>query len=205
VTASTFTHRPAVPGETWRYRVTAVSDATESAPSNEVSVVIPAVTPNAIDELAPGHWYEVPSSKLRGSSAALTAADFPWLGQGEGLSGIINDWSSGAFDTQRDRLYFSGGGHNGYFGNEVYGFDLRTLAWVRLTNPDPVTGECPARELGVNCATHTYDGLEYLPPPFDRFMAVGWDGWHQSTPTAGRPTPTSRRRAPEPVRTAPTT
>ncbi len=182
VTAPTFTHRPAVPGEIWTYRVTALKDdGAESAPSNEVSVTIPAETAGPLQSLQPGHWYEIPNSHLRGSKAALTSADYAWLGQGEGLSGIMNDWSSGAFDTQRDRLYVSGGGHNGYFGNEVYGFDLRTLAWVRLTEPNPVTGECPAPELGVNCATHTYDGLEYLPLPFDRFMAVGWDGWTQNT------------------------
>jgi hypothetical protein len=94
----------------------------------------------------------------------------------------MNDWSSVALDTQRDRLYISGGGHNGYYGNEIYGFDLRTGAWLRLTDPDPVRAgeECPDRALGVNCAVHTYDGLEYLPPPFDRFLAIGWDGWPQT-------------------------
>ncbi len=127
-------------------------------------MTIPAQLKGPIDALAPGSWYEVPGSKL--SDTALTAKDYPWLGQGEGLSGLMNDWSSGALDTQR------------------YGFDLRKLGWARLTDPDPLSApgaECPDKSLGVPCATQTYDGLEYLPPPFDRFLVVGWDGWPQTT------------------------
>ena len=177
-----FAHRPVVPGETYTYTVTALTDeGDESLPSNPVTVTIPNPQPDALSGLAAGHWYEFPDSNLR--AAALTPATHPWLGMGEGISGIMDDWSSGALDTQRDRLYISGGGHNGYYGNEIYGFDLRTGAWLRLTDPDPVSpgAECPDRALGVNCAIHTYDGLEYLPPPFDQFLAVGWDGWPQTT------------------------
>jgi hypothetical protein len=178
-----FAHRPVVPGETYVYTVTALgADGAESLPTSEVSVTIPAQVKGPIDALAPGSWYEIPGSKL--ADVALAAKDHPWLGMGEGLSGLMNDWSSGALDTQRDRLYVGGGGHNGYFGNEIYGFDLRAMAWARLTDPDPLAApgaECPDKSLGVPCATHTYDGLEYLPPPFDRFLAVGWDGWPQTT------------------------
>jgi hypothetical protein len=181
VLRASFAHRPVVPGETYTYTVTALTDeGGESLPSNPVTVTIPNPQPDALSALAPGHWYEFPNSNLR--AAALSPAQYPWLAWGEGISGIMNDWASGALDTQRDRLYITGGGHNGYFGNEIYGFDLRTGAWVRLTDPDPVNRdtECPDRELGVSCAIHTYDGLEYLPLPFDRFLVVGWDGWHQS-------------------------
>nr|WP_257458413.1 Ig-like domain-containing protein [Archangium lipolyticum] len=178
-----FTHRPAVPGETYTYTVTALTDdGGESVPSNPVTVTIPNPQPDAISRLAAGHWYEFPASNLRAAALKPTPDKYQWLAWGEGISGIMNDWSSGALDTQRDRLYITGGGHNGYFGNEIYGFDLRTGAWLRLTDPDPVSpgAECPDRALGVNCAIHTYDGLEYLPPPFDRFLAIGWDGWPQT-------------------------
>ncbi|NMO21457.1 hypothetical protein HPC49_31140 [Pyxidicoccus fallax] len=182
VIRSSFAHRPVVPGETYTYTVTALNDeGGESLPSNPVTVTIPNAQPDALSRLAPGHWYEFPNSNLRAS--ALSPATYPWLGWGEGISGIMNDWASGALDTQRERLYITGGGHNGYFGNEIYGFDLRTGAWVRLTDPDPVKSgeECPDPALGVNCAIHTYDGLEYLPPPFDRFLAIGWEGMPQTT------------------------
>jgi Bacterial Ig-like domain (group 2) len=178
-----FAHRPVVPGEVYAYTVTALAgDGAESAATSPVSVTVPAPVADPIATLAAGHWYEVPKSNL--ADAALTANDYPWLGLGEGISGIMSDWSSGALDTQRDRLYVGGGGHNGYFGNEIYSFDLRTMAWGRLTDPDPLASEgaeCPDKALDVPCATHTYDGLEYLPPPFDRFLVVGWDGWPQTT------------------------
>jgi Big-like domain-containing protein len=178
-----FAHRPVVPGEVYSYTITALGgEGGESAPTSAVEVTIPAVVKGPIESLAPGSWYEVPGSYL--ADFALTASDYPWLGMGEGIGGLMNDWSSGALDTQRDRLYVGGGGHNGYFGNEIYSFDLRTMAWGRLTDPDPLASagaECPDKALGVPCATHTYDGLEYLPPPFDRFLVVGWDGWPQTT------------------------
>lgn len=87
---------------------------------------------NAIDSLQPGQWFEVPNSHL--ADVKASSSQFPWVAQGEGISGIINDWCSGAFDTQRSRLYIGPcGGHNGYFGNEVYSFDVNTLTWSRLT------------------------------------------------------------------------
>ena len=103
----------------------------------------------------------------------------PYYGGYYGRGGYYgNNYYGGSYYGGR---YGNGYSNNGYYGNEVYGFDLRTLAWVRLTEPNPVIGECPSPDAGVTCATHTYDGLEYLPLPYDRFMAVGWDGWSQNT------------------------
>ena len=67
-----------------------------------------AITPSIaaahpLDDLAAGHWLEVPDSHLR--DVAASPDEFPWVGQGEGISGIVNDWCSGAYDTTRDRLY----------------------------------------------------------------------------------------------------
>jgi hypothetical protein len=82
----------------------------------------------------------------------------------------------GAFDTQRDQLYIGpGGGHNGYNGNEVYAFSLREMSWRRLNDPYPVvSGESTDPKLSPS-AIHTYDGVEYIPPPLDRYVVVG--GW----------------------------
>ena len=132
-----------------------------------------AVLAGPIEDLQPGQWYEVPNSHLEDVKASST--EFPWVAQGEQISGIMNDWCGAAYDTERDRLYVGpGGGHNGYYGNEVYGFDLNTFKWTRLTDPNPVSGECPDASK-YPCAIHTYDGLEYIPPPVDRYMFHG--GW----------------------------
>ena len=128
-----------------------------------------------LDNLKPGEWYEVPDSHLE--TIAAPKSQFPWLTGSSGLAGIISCWAGGAFDSQRDQLYIGpGGGHNGYNGNEVYAFRLSDLKWHRLTDPYPIIkGESTDPKLAP-FAMHTYDGVEYLPPPTDRYVVVGgWD------------------------------
>ncbi len=123
--------------------------------------------------LQPGEWYEVPDSHLE--DVAAKQSDFPWLSGG--IGGVIDCWAGGALDTQRDRLYVGpGGGHAGYNGNEVYAFDLHTLKWSRINDPDPVIPGTEFTDLNkAPFAMHTYDGVEYLPPPVDRYVVIG--GW----------------------------
>ena len=127
-----------------------------------------------LDQLKPGAWYEVPNSRL--DAVAPSEKQFPWL-RGN-ISGVIDCWAGGAFDSQRDRLYVGpGGGHGGYNGNEVYAFDLHDLKWHRLTDPDPVIPGTEYTDLNQSpFAMHTYDGVEYLPPPVDRYVLIG--GWN---------------------------
>src|SRR5438876_2240675 len=82
-----------------------------------------------LEELPPGHWYEVPSSHLR--DVAPEEGQFPGTWGVEGPPATMNDWSGGAYDSKRDRLIIWGGGHGGYAGNEIYVFDIGTLAWKR--------------------------------------------------------------------------
>ena len=126
-----------------------------------------------LDRLRPGEWYEVPDSHLQ--AVAAPASKFPWLRGGVG--GVIDCWAGGAFDSQRDRLYVGpGGGHGGYNGNEVYAFDLHDMKWHRLNDPDPVVhGNEYTDPEKAPFAMHTYDAVEYLPPPADRYVVVG--GW----------------------------
>jgi hypothetical protein len=122
-----------------------------------------------LDTLQPGHWYQVPNSRL---DAVLPSPVPPG---GTGPSAIMEAWSGGAYDTQRDRLIIWGGGHGDYAGNEIYVFDVRTLRWQRLTEPSRnVSGNessCWYSD-GLPKSRHTYDQLEYM-PTVDRFIAVG--------------------------------
>ena len=153
--------------------------AVAPSPAGEAPVA-PASAPGGrptaavLDALKPGEWYEVPDSHLE--AVAASTKQFPWLGGSSGIAGIIACWAGGAFDTQRDQLYIGpGGGHNGYNGNEVYAFSLATMSWRRLTDPYPVvSGESTDPKLSPS-AIHTYDGVEYIPPPYDRYVVVG--GW----------------------------
>lgn len=80
-----------------------------------------------------------------------------------GPRSVIDAWNGAAFDSEKLILYFHGGGHRDYGGNEVYSFDLRKGVWRRLTDPAPL----PAATKEVPCpvpvaspsASHTYDGI----------------------------------------------
>ena len=100
----------------------------------------------------------------------------PRVSPGGNVSKIIDAWSGGALDTQREWLLVWGGGHSDYAGNEVYAFDLKTLAWNRLTNPSVAdrarTATYPD---GQPRARHTYNYIEYV-PAWDRFVSFGGAG-----------------------------
>ncbi|RMH37796.1 MAG: hypothetical protein D6690_01510 [Nitrospirae bacterium] len=127
---------------------------------------------NPIDQLKPGEWYEVPNSHLRD-----VVPSYPtYIGD---PANIVRAWNSAAYDTTRDRLIVTGGGHNDYGGNEVYVFDMNTLTWSRIWGPSPNIPKPNSRTSCVETESdgnpvsrHTYDGLEYL-PNVDKFWMHG--------------------------------
>ena len=86
-----------------------------------------------------------------------------------GISGVMDDWNGGAFASNlgaAGSLLVFGGGHSGYNGNEVYGFDVAQGTWSRLTNPvsPPICDFSTSTMAGNSpCVPHTYDYLEYSP------------------------------------------
>jgi len=129
---------------------------------------------DAIDNLAPRTWYEIPNSHME----AVCPSSSP--GGCCGCAAIYNAWNGGAFDTRRDRLIIWGGGHGDYAGNEIYVFDMTTLAWSRLTDPAPdvtpsvATGEYPVWNGNIQpVSRHTYNYITYL-ASMDRFMSFGF-------------------------------
>ncbi|MBI3897220.1 MAG: hypothetical protein HY308_02870 [Gammaproteobacteria bacterium] len=133
-------------------------------------------------ELPPDTWYEVPNTPMK-------AVCPPSPGGVQGCEAVINSWSGGAYDPLHRKLLIWGGGHNDYWGNEVYSFDLRTGKWERLTDPsptkDPVTGaplagaDVDPLSDGNPVSRHTYDGLVYI-THVNRFLGEGgsraWSG-----------------------------
>ena len=104
----------------------------------------------------------------------------------EGQSGVINDWCGGAFAAgygELGGLVAWGGGHNGYFGSEVYVFDLASGEWARVSEPyddgtDSVAEQCNDDGVypdGSACPTHTYDQVDYHPAT-NRFVILGGTG-----------------------------
>ena len=93
----------------------------------------------------------------------------------EGQSGVINDWTGGAFATEEGGLgglVYWGGGHNGYYGTEVYFFDLATLTWQRRgTTTDGMTSG-DATTFGLDAHCRFWDGN---PIPFHTFESPMYD------------------------------
>jgi len=126
---------------------------------------------NTIRNAPANTWIEVPSSPLM--AVAPKPDEFPKTWGVCGPASVVMAWCGAAFDTKRNRLVVWGGGHADYHGNELYAFDVSTLAWERLTDPFPN----PVNDQEVNAdgspnSRHTYGGLAYL-AHVDRFFGLG--------------------------------
>jgi hypothetical protein len=120
-------------------------------------------------------WFQIPNTKL--ADVCAYTHGFSQVGGAEGCPAITADWSGGVFDTQRNRLIIWGGGHNGYYGNELYALDLNTSTMQRLSAPGlPIGTYDTCQDAIVNGtqpnSRHTYDGIEYL-PNIDGMWAYG--------------------------------
>jgi hypothetical protein len=134
-----------------------------------------------LDTLAPGEWYEVPNSHLS-TQDPCPARNCSYSGA-SGQASVIAAWSSAGFDTARDRLVVWGGGHGDYGGNELYVFDLGTLAWSRITSPsDPPGQDVPYAPDGQPTSRHTYDYVQYV-PAIDSFCSFGGAAFYLSGQT----------------------
>ena len=107
-------------------------------------------------------WYEAPNSHMQEVCAP------PSFGVNAvmGCRAIILAWGGGAYDANQRKMMIWGGGHNDYWGNEVYVFDLREGHWERMTDPTPgnLVSEAKTDPLpdGLPNSRHTYDGLQYI-------------------------------------------
>jgi hypothetical protein len=105
-------------------------------------------------------WHAIPNTKLKS-----VCPDDEAVQAVMGCTGVVEAWNSGIADTKRNRLIIWGGGHNDYFGNEVYALDLNSLAMQRLNNPSPVGNvtSCPETYTdGAPGSRHSYAGLSYI-------------------------------------------
>jgi hypothetical protein len=123
-------------------------------------------------------WCQLINTRL--ASVCPDAKQYSAIQGNEGCSGVINDWSGGIADTKRNRLIVWGGGHHGYFGNEVFALDLNRVVMQRLNDPSDVSGvdltNCTSPEAysdGRPSSRHTYDGLTYLPEADKMYAFAG--------------------------------
>ena len=100
-----------------------------------------------------------------------------------GQRGVLDSWNGGALATTQGArgtlLAWGGGGNSGYYGNEVYGYDIETRLWSRRTEPvrDPVVAnpELGEFEDGSPVAAQNNDLLDFHPPT-DSFVILTGSG-----------------------------
>src|SRR4051812_41510191 len=136
-----------------------------------LSLFAPRVSAHPLATLAPGHWYEVPQSHIE--------AQFPTPRPAGDPTAVIEAWGGGGYDSVRDRLFVWGGGHGDYGGNEIYVFDVETMAWSRPWGPAPVVTQTPPEcsstyAGGTPSARHTYDGIEFIPTTGQMWASGGF-------------------------------
>jgi hypothetical protein len=131
-------------------------------------------------------WHQLPNTKMEGvcppEGFGSTQGDKYDFHAGCISGGPISAWNSAVADIDHNRLIIWGGGHNDYYGNEVYVVDLNgTPAITRVTSPTvpsnyktrncgcpdglPALGSCPNPSYGtaVPNGRHTYNQMVYLP------------------------------------------
>lgn len=156
---------------------------TDSDEDTEGDAGEPVDIPVELAELELYQWGTISKNTLADVNPC-PQQDCAWSA-GEGQAGVVNDWTGGAFASEEGGLgglVYWGGGHGGYYGNEVYFFDLETLLWERRS--EPTDGQTPgdASSYGVDLSTglwwdgnpvptHTYDGVSYHPGS-NRFMLL---------------------------------
>jgi ferric-dicitrate binding protein FerR (iron transport regulator) len=127
--------------------------------------------PGLVASMAPNTWAAIPETVM--SQVAPDPGAFPEIQGGMGVDGVIEAWSGGALDTKRRELLVWGGGHSNYFGNEVYAFNLDSLAWRRVTEPTPHPNlNEDLNPDGSPNARATYNGLAYIAHA-DRLFSFG--------------------------------
>lgn len=166
------------PTQDANYVITCTGDGGTATANVTVTVATPSVVepdpaPVPDSSFSVG-WNTLPGTELR---AVCPPKDFNGYGYDfqYRCDNVTSAWNSAAYDTLRNRLYITGGGHENYLGNEVYALDLAPVVaktgpaiMVRLTDPaKPAASGTKPQELAPNDGTqpnarHTYDGLEYL-------------------------------------------
>ena len=138
--------------------------------------------PIAIADLPLNEWHPISLNTIADLDPCPDR-ECSWSGS-EGQIAVTDAWNGGVYASELGSLgslVYAGGGHNAYYGNEVYVFDLKSLLWQRRN--DPTDGQTPGDSstfnLNENCrfwdgapvVPHTYDSVVY-DPATNRFIIL---------------------------------
>ncbi len=182
---------------TYNYRVVAHNGGGDSGYSNTASGTTP--TAPATNDL----WTLIPNSSLRSVLQGTSYIHVPGPdGNNDNYTNILNDWNSASLDTNRQLFVVpNNGGHNSWFYNDVWAFDIPAQVWRNLrpaflpyinaldaNDSDPFT---PGNQTitvyadGSPATIHTYDGINYM-PALDAIFAISGPVW-STTGSLGPP------------------
>ncbi len=122
-----------------------------------------------------GEWSSVPNTKLQDLNPCPT--DDCSYSANLGFSSIIEAWCGGVFDPIGNRMLIWGGGHQGYYGNDMYAFDLDTSTWSQIIPPSNYAATSNDESLGRYpdgrpIARHTYGNMAFVASE-NTFLATG--------------------------------
>ncbi len=129
--------------------------------------------------------------------AAMPANSWLRIGQAPPAPSGIMAYSGGAFDTVHNVILIFGGGHADYWGNEVCAFDLATLSWKKMYEPDArnrytndnidnTNGKL--KDSDKPYTRHSYQMLTFVPTVGKMFIWSGCGpGWGDIKPTCPSP------------------
>lgn len=140
------------------------SSAGGSGGANLGCAADPSLTPQEkqLIDLPADTWLEVPNTHFADFCPAHEPSGAHTV---VGCTAVITAWGGGVWDGVHREMILWGGGHDDYWGNEVYGFSTRTFAWELLVPGSPVASQSALSEPmpdGTPVSRHTYDGLAYL-------------------------------------------
>src|SRR5579862_9921863 len=132
-------------------------------------------------------WHALPDNTELQASGQCPANNFggdPFLFT-EYCANVIRAWSGAVADTTANRLIIWGGGHNNYYGNEIYALNLTAnpIALVRLKDPTVPTnfenssncidGIPPGSPNFAPNSRESYAGMAFLPTAYRMYIEGG--------------------------------
>jgi hypothetical protein len=120
-----------------------------SSGGGAVTTTCPNIAPIWFESASTLSWIPVAGGSGYGSSyqngstvrnVSPSTSAYPNAQGAEGVSAVMNDWTGGcAYQAGGQYLLPCQGGHNGYYGNEIYSLALRQEipSWQRIWGPTP--------------------------------------------------------------------
>jgi hypothetical protein len=131
-------------------------------------------------------WTALPASTSLQGSGSCPPNNFegdPFLFS-EFCQNVIRTWNGAIADTTANRLIIWGGGHNNYYGNEIYSLNLTAnpITLTRIKDPTVPTNNAnnkycidaiPPSSPNAPNSREDYGGLAFIPGPYQMFIEGG--------------------------------